>query len=720
MFEQRGYFNGCLGRGRRNWTVFMELLTIDSYPTKTYEGLRLRPGHPLPFGASVVHGGVNFSVYSRAATSCKLALFHRNDAEPFAMIPFFDEFCIGDVFAMIVYDIDIENVEYGYIMDGPNDARTGHRFDRTKVLLDPYAKIIVGRDTWSETQEGGQLRPYRSRVAPDDFDWQGDRPLETDINELIIYETHVRGFTRHASSGSKYPGTFTALREKIPYLLELGVNCVELMPVFEYDEFENWRTAPGGNGKLLNYWGYSTVGFFAPKAGLAASGRYGMQMDELKTLVRALHKNGLEIILDVVFNHTAEGNENGPYLSFRGIDNNVYYMLAPNKEHYYNFSGCGNTLNCNHPIVRNMILDCLRYWAAEYHIDGFRFDLASILGRNQDGAPMTNPPLLEELAYDAVLGKCKLIAEAWDAGGMYQVGSFPSWGRWAEWNGRYRDDIRRFLKGDPGLVWPVSQYIAGSPHMYDPAVRGNCASINFITCHDGFTLWDLYAYNSKQNMANGEENNDGSNDNHSWDCRCEKNGAYDEGATLHLRKRMIKNAFAFLLLSRGAPMLLAGDEFCNTQYGNNNAYCQDNEISWLDWKMLRQNRDIFEYVKRLIRLRRECACLKSGTPGGDRTSLGYSRISFHGERAWQADYSGHTLGVLYCCDEEYVYAGFNMHWEDHRMELPQLPWNRRWRVYESSWDESENGMEKSGGVLVKNRAAVILRGELQKTGADQE
>ena len=368
---------------------------------------------------------------------------------------------------------------------------------------------------WGVKPNWGDVYQHRGRLVFDDFDWQGDRPLETPMEDLVIYELHVRGFTRHASSGVKFPGTFAGIREKIPYLKELGVNCVELMPIFEFDEFENSRPSPADGSPLMNYWGYSTLGFFAPKSGYAATGKIGMEVDELKSLIKELHKNGIEIILDVVFNHTAEGNEYGPYISFRGIDNKTYYMLTP-EGYYYNFSGTGNTLNCNNPIVRLLVLDCLRYWAADYHIDGFRFDLASILGRDPCGAPLANPPLLEVLAFDPVLAKCKLIAEAWDAGGLYQVGSFPAYGRWAEWNGKYRDCARKFLKGDMGQVGEMAQRLQGSPDLY--AGRGPAASVNFITCHDGFTLHDLVSYNGKHNEANGEDNRDGANDNESWNC----------------------------------------------------------------------------------------------------------------------------------------------------------------------------------------------------------
>lgn len=619
------------------------------------------------------------------------------------IIPFCKEFRIGNVFAMVVYDLDYEEVEYGFIFDGPNDFSQGHWFDETKILLDPYAKCISGREVWGEVPlPNKELYPYRSRILLDDFDWQGDRPLEIPMQDLIIYEMHVRGLTAHPSAKAKYPGTFAAVREKIPYFKELGINCVELLPVFEFDEFENWRYSPDGKTKLLNYWGYSTVGFFAPKAGLAATGSLGMQVDELKTLIRELHKNGIEVILDVVFNHTAEGNEKGPYLSFRGIDNKTYYMLTP-EGWYYNFSGCGNTLNCNNPIVRNMILDCLRYWASEYHIDGFRFDLASILGRDQSGAPIENPPLLENLAFDPVLGKCKLIAEAWDAGGLYQVGSFPSWGRWSEWNGEYRDDVRKFLKGEPGKGWLVAQGMTGSPHMYPPQYRGTCASVNFVTCHDGFTMMDLFSYNQKDNFSNGENNNDGCNNNNSWNCHVP---GFSEEETIGLRKKMVKNAMSILLLSHGVPMILAGDEFGNSQGGNNNAYCHDNEVSWLNWDDLERNRDIFNYVSALIKLRKNHRCLRSPEKVQHSTKNGYPAVSYHGITPWNADFSGNMLGVLFAGDGDFVYIGINAHWEGHSFILPDLPQGFFWDLYLTS----EKDAQYHGGddIYIAPRSVVIL------------
>ena len=403
----------------------------------------------------------------------------------------------------------------------------------------------------------------------------------------------------HASSGVKNRGTFDGLREKIPFLKELGVNAVELMPIFEFDEMRDDRSVDGK--QLIDYWGYNPISFFAPNTSYAASREYNREGSELKKLIKELNDNGIECFLDVVYNHTAEQGEGGPFISFKGLDNNVYYILSPDGK-YYNFSGCGNTLNCNHPVVQQMILDSLRYWTVTYHIDGFRFDLASILGRNQDGSPMNNPPLLQNLAFDPILANVKLIAEAWDAGGLYQVGTFPAWNRWAEWNGKYRDDMRNFLKGDLSLFKTAADRITGSTDIYDPASRGHKASVNFLNCHDGFTLWDMYTYSRKHNHENGWNNTDGSDDNRSWNCGEE--GETDDPRIMFLRRKLAKNAMAVLLMSRGTPMFLAGDEFLNTQYGNNNAYCQDNEVSWLNWHRKRENEDHWNFTKHMIALRR--------------------------------------------------------------------------------------------------------------------
>jgi isoamylase len=705
------------------------MIRIDTYPTHQYKGYKLRPGRTIPFGATIVPGGVNFSIFSSYAAACVLVLFNKREKAPFIEIPFPHEFRIGNVFSMIVFNLDYEEIEYGFRMDGPFDPQAGFRFDKTKILMDPYARAIGGRDVWGEEPDWSDPYQHRARIAFDDFNWENDRPLEIPIEDLVIYEMHVRGFTRHPSSGVKYPGTFAAIREKIPYLKELGINCIELMPVHEFDEFENSRISPITGKRLMNYWGYSNVGFFAPKTGYAATGKYGMQVDELKALIKDFHANGIEVILDVVFNHTAEGNEQGPYISYRGIDNKTYYILTPDG-YYYNFSGCGNTLNCNNPVVRNMILDCLRYWAAEYHIDGFRFDLASILGRDQFGAPMNNPPLLETLAFDPVLGKCKLIAEAWDAGGLYQVGSFPGWGRWAEWNGKYRDDIRRFIKGDEGLVGAMSQRIMGSPDLYRWYFRGASSSINFITCHDGFTLMDLVSYNEKHNEANGEENRDGSNENNSWNCGRE--GETDDPGINFLRKKQIKNALAILFLSRGIPMILSGDEIGNTQYGNNNAYCQDSEISWLNWDLFEKNREIFDFVKKMIAFRNVHPVLRGKTHFQERDCVGsgYPDISWHGQKAWCVDWSpkSRILAFLLCgkhvkegmAEDNFIYVAMNMYWEMHKFELPGLPEGKRWYMAintdvalpQDIWDAGDEKLcENQYEILSGSRSVVVLVGK---------
>jgi glycogen operon protein len=689
---------------------------VDSYPTQEYAGYQIRPGRVFPFGATLVPGGANFSIYSGHASACTLVLFKQGQSGPLVEIPFPNSFRIGNVFAMTIFDFDYETLEYGYRMDGPFDPAAGHRFDPSKILLDPYAKAVAGREVWGTDLAEERPGPYRGRVIPEDFDWAGDRPLETPIEDLVIYEMHVRGFTRHPSAGVKYPGTFAGIREKIPYLKELGINCVEMMPVYEFDEFENSRLGPDGQ-LLMNYWGYSTVGFFAPKAGYAATGKIGMQVDELKALVKELHKNGIEVLLDVVFNHTAEGNECGPCFSFRGIDNQTYYMLTPQGS-YFNFSGTGNTLNCNHPVVRSMVRDCLRYWATDYHIDGFRFDLATILGRSSSGAPLPNPPLLESLAFDPVLARCKLIAEVWDPAGLYQVGSFPAYGRWAEWNGKYRDCVRKFLKGDACQVGEMAQRLDGSPDLYGR--RGATASVNFITCHDGFTLNDLVSYIHKHNQANGENNGDGANDNHSWNCGVE--GPTDDPAVKRLRSRQVRNALALLLVSQGVPMLLMGDEIGRTQRGNNNPYCHDNEVSWLDWRLREANADLFAFVKHCVAFRKAHPMLRN------RVAVG-ANITWHGLSAWRADWSGHCRTLAFMLSggsppgsgaAMAIYTAMNMHWQSHRFALPALPAGVHWHQFANTGLPSPADIVPPGSeppladqcwLLVGDRSVVILVGK---------
>lgn len=687
------------------------MIRVDSYPTHEYEGIKYRIGKVLPFGASIVPGGVNFSIFSKDAYGCELVLYHKGDKEPYVVIPFPDAFRIGDVYSMIVFDIDYETVEYGYRMDGPYNPAEGYWFNKDKTLLDPYAKSVSGRSIWGKEPDREDSFQHRGRIIYDDFDWEGDQPLNLPMNDLVIYETHVRSFTADASSGVKYRGTYAGLLEKIPYLKDLGVNCIELLPIFEFDEFENSRVLDGN--RLYNYWGYSTVDFFAPKTGYAATGKYGMEVDELKNLIKQLHNNGIEVLLDVVFNHTAEGNEQGPYINYRGIDNKTYYLLTPDG-YYYNFSGCGNTFNCNNAIVRNCILDCLRYWAADYHVDGFRFDLASILTRDAFGAPMANPPLLEELAHDAVLGNCKLIAEAWDAGGLYQVGHFPSWGRWAEWNGKYRDTARRFLKGDAEVAKDMMRRMEGSMDLYYN--RNANASINFITCHDGFTLYDMCAYNDKHNMANGEDNRDGGNDNHSWNCGYE--GETEDVNVNALRMKQIKNGVTMLLMSRGIPMILAGDEFANTQGGNNNAYCQDNPISWLDWERFNNQQPLYHYFKKMIAFREAHPVLRNSSYDTSYNKTGYPELSWHGLTPWHVDEGGSlTLALLYAQEKEkyglnedaFIYLAMNMHWELHGFGLPQLPENMMWHmVANTALAEKDVQVDPSYYPLLENQQEILV------------
>ena len=610
-------------------------------PLDVVEGFKIRPGFFRMYGACVASNGVSFTINSHGATRCTLLLFKPQAPKPYARIPFPDSYRIGDTYSMLVYDIKPDEFEYAFSFDGPYEPAKGLLFNEENVLLDPYSRAVTGQRKWGEKPEGGKDFEYRARVVKSNFDWGNIKQLEQPFEDLVIYETHVRGYTKDKSSGVSAPGTFAGLKDKIPYLKDLGINAVELMPIFEFDEMESARVVDGV--QLYNYWGYNTVSFFAPNTSYAFNEEHNHEGDELKSLIKALKENGIEVILDVVFNHTAEGNEMGPCFSFKGIDNNVYYMLTPDA-HYYNFSGCGNVMNCNHPVVRNFIIDCLRHWAIEYRVDGFRFDLASILGRDQNGAPMANPPILESLAFDPVLGKMKLIAEAWDAGGLYQVGSFPSWNRWAEWNGRYRDDMRSFLKGDDGMAGNAITRITGSRDLYSPESRGHKASVNFLTCHDGFTLYDLYSYNEKHNEKNGWNNTDGDNNGHSWNCGAE--GETDDPNVNGLRRRLIKNAFAALLCSRGPAMFFAGDEFCNTQFGNNNAYCQDNIISWLDWSRLEKFKEIHDFVRHMIQFRKEHPILRKMTKP---SSCQFPEISVHNGTPFNAstDYKTKLIGIMY-------------------------------------------------------------------------
>ncbi len=684
----------------------------ESSPMAEIAGFPVRPGIYDLNGATPLQNGVNFTIHTCGGTSCELLLFHRAQEEPFAVLPFPEAYKIGDVYSMIVYGLNIDEFEYAYRVDGPYCPEKGLLFDKNKILLDPYAKAVAGQRTWGIRWD----HTYHARVVKDRFDW-GDMPQsKKELCDLIIYELHVRDFTHHPSSGVQHRGTFSGLMEKIPYLKELGINAVELMPIFEFDETMNSRTVD--DKQLLECWGYNTVGFFAPNSSYAAANEHNQEGTELKTLIKALHDNGIEVILDVVFNHTAEGNEKGNTFSFKGFDNNIYYMLTPDGN-YYNFSGCGNTLNCNHPVVQQLILECLRYWTINYRVDGFRFDLASILGRNEDGSPMNNPPLLRTLADDSILSNVKLIAEAWDAGGLYQVGSFPASGRWAEWNGRYRDSLRSYLKGDSWNAWDAAWSISGSGDLYGgyydnthSNYAGYNSCVNFLTCHDGFTLYDLYAYNDKHNEANGWNNTDGANDNRSWNCGAE--GETDDPEVLSLRRRMIRNACAVLMCSRGTPMFLAGDEFGNTKFGNNNSYCQDNITSWLDWRMLEKNKDLFEFFKFMIAFRKKHPVIHKQLP----TSVcGMDPIHTHNLNAEETDIprDARTFCVSFAGydkekgKDDLIYVAVNTFWEDVTITLPNLHRRGAWHLSVNTYGDGNGHYCYPEGQEVRIDRSFVMR-----------
>ena len=656
------------------------------------DSIKVFQGHALPLGCSSGSRGVNFAIYSEDATHVWLQLFQTGEHDAIAEIALCpNKHKTGDIWHVEVNIVKLysDGLRYAYRMDRqPNDDPKRYRFDPTKILLDPYARALSGASRWGETYtRSGDVTPpdeyeIRSRrciVHNDYFDWEEDRQLAIPISETIIYELHVRGFTNHPSSGVKDKGTFEGLCEKIPYLQSLGVTAVELLPVYEFEEIDTDRFDPVTDEPLVNYWGYHPISFFAPKATYSRDGRNGQQVLSFKRMVKAFHQAGIEVILDVVFNHTAEGDARGHTFNFRGIDNPVYYILDE-EGNYTNYSGCGNTVNCNHPVVRTMIIDALHYWVMEMHVDGFRFDLASILGRGQNGEVLSSPPLIEHIAHDPILAKTKLIAEAWDAAGLYQVGTFPAWQRWAEWNGHFRDDVRRFIKSDEGQVSALAQRMAGSPDIYSTSGREASHSINFITSHDGFTLRDLVSYDHKHNVRNGEDGRDGDNHNFSWNCGAE--GETGDADILALRQRQQKNFAVLLLLANGVPMLLAGDEFGRTQQGNNNAYCQDNELSWIDWSLMQTNADLLRFFKSLIDFRK-----KVMVPIFQNSAS--CRRDYHGVTPGHPDWSesSHTLGIRWrqeaVGDEKErevasVYLFANAHWEVHDITLPTPQAKHAW------------------------------------------
>jgi glycogen operon protein len=677
------------------------------------EGFDVQRGAPMPLGATVKRGGINFAVFSRHATLVQLILFAPGEHDPileFRLDPRYNK--TGDVWHIFIQGLD-PGIRYAYRMDRqPNEAPHIHRYNPQNILLDPHAKGISGSPEWGKIflRKGEDFAgPHNRRrcvVLDDTFDWQQDQPLNTPLADTIIYEMHVRGFTRHPSARAKYPGTFKGVIEKIPYLKKLGVTAVELLPINEFEEVEGERYNPFTGERLLNYWGYNSIGFFAPKTSYAHKNKNDGPIREFKEMVKALHAAGIEVILDIVFNHTAEGQEEGPVYSFKGIDNSVYYIIDPITGEYHNYSGCGNTLNCNHPVVRDMIIECLRYWVTEMHVDGFRFDLASILGRGQKGEVLANPPLIERIAGDPILANTKLIAEAWDAAGLYQVGTFPAWGRWAEWNGKFRDDVRRFVKGDPGMVSALAARLSGSADLYEDDGREPFHSINFVTSHDGFTLRDLVSYNTKHNLANGENNLDGTDENFSWNCGVE--GPTTNPAINQLRMRQMKNFAAILFLSHGVPMMLGGDELGRTQQGNNNAYCQDNEISWMNWTRTDESSELLRFFRLLIAFRKEHPNLRRASYDREHGAAS-PLLTWHGTQLNQPDWSYHSHSIALHLHSNPVdfdlFIICNAYWEPLGFQLPPTRVGRAWhRVVDTSLQTPDDIVETGEEILLGNQS----------------
>jgi glycogen operon protein len=682
------------------------------------------PGRPHPLGATVDKNGVNFSVFSRNASGVELLLFDsHDDLQPLEVL----KLDPNDNRTFYFWHVYVKGLKpgahYAYRVDGPLDPGRGLRFNRNKVLVDPYAlgnsKTHFNRD--DAVGPGDNLATSMRSVVIDvrDYDWEGDQPLDRPMRDMIIYEMHVAGFTRHPSSGVKYPGTFAGIIEKIPYLQALGITAVELLPVMQYDSKEVLRKAPDGAGSLHNYWGYSTINFFAPEDSYCLNPQEGDHLRNFRNMVKALHRANIAVILDVVFNHTNEGNHLGPTLNFKGFGNEIYYhLLERDRRYYMDYSGCGNTVNCNHPIVEKFIVECLEFWVREMHVDGFRFDEGSILARGQDGVPLAYPPVVWSIELSGELLDTKIVAEAWDAAGLYQIGYFPGY-RWAEWNGRYRDDIRRFVKGDAGLISAVAARLAGSADIYEPSGHLPINSVNFVTCHDGFTLNDLVSYNDKHNEANGEDNRDGVNENSSWNCGWE--GVTDDPAIEALRERQIKNFAAILMMSRGVPMFVAGDEVRRTQGGNNNAYCQDNEISWFDWRLTGTNHSLLRFWKLIIASRSD---FRAGRPGrffkGEVNERGLPDVAWHGTRLNEPGWNdpnarclAYTLGGFDgTCD---VHAMLNMYWQSLDFEVPAIPGRRWYRLVDTARPSPEDIVETARQVAieghqvrVEGRSVVVL------------
>ena len=680
-------------------------------------------GQPQPLGATVYDDGVNFSFFSEDATGVELLLFDgHDDVHPVATIPFDPVVNRSFHFWHMFVRGLTAGYHYAYRVDGPSGG--GHRFDSQKVLLDPYAKANTNT-LWRPVdacQPGDNLESSMRAVIVDGrgYDWEGDRPLQRPMTETIIYELNVRGFTNSPTAGVEHPGTFSGVIEKIPYLQELGVTAVELLPVFAFDEREVRGINPIDGSELRNFWGYDPYLHFAPQASYCVNPDEGSQITEFRDMVKALHKAGIEVILDVVFNHTAEGNHMGPTISFKGLGNNAYYLLHPTQPEYYmDYSGCGNTVNANHPVVQKFILDCLHYWVEEMHVDGFRFDEGSVLHRGGDGAPMEFPPVVWGIELSEKLADTKVIAEAWDAGGLYDVGNFPG-SRWSDWNGRFRDDVRRFVRGDPGLISTIATRISGSMDMYEGSGRGPSNSVNFITAHDGFTLYDLVAYNQKHNDANGEGNRDGIDDNLSWNCGAE--GATDDPGVNAFRDRQLKNFATVLFVSQGVPMFVAGDEVARTQQGNNNAYCQDSDLSWFDWTLAEENAGLFRFFKNMIALRRRHSSLQRTTfLTGRPNRRGLDDIRWHGVDLDQPDWQGggaRTLAFTLAGEaplEPDLHVMLNMDDAPHDFAVPPRE-DSRWTLFADTAKASPDDIAEPGKerpfegerCAVEGRSIVIL------------
>jgi len=685
------------------------------------DGLTLEKGRAHPLGATPDADGVNFSVFSEHATGVTLLLFDSHDDEhpvaEFELSPTLNRtfhFWHGYVRGAG------PGTHYAFRVDGRWEPDKGSRFNPNKVLIDPYSRG-TNKSLWKRGDACGpenNLATSMRSVVIDlkDYDWAGDEPLKRPLNETVVYEMHVGGFTRHASSGVRSPGTFAGVIEKIPYLRELGVTAVELLPVFDFDDTEE-RLVEGR--RLVNYWGYSTMAYFSPHSGYCENPQEGEHVREFRDMVKALHAAGIEVILDVVYNHTDEGNHQGPVFSFRGFDNAIYYHLVKeDPAYYYDYTGCGNTFNCNHPIGAKLILDSLRYWVQEMHVDGFRFDEASVLSRGEDGNPLTHPPVLWQTELDEILADTKINAEAWDAAGLYQVGHFPGY-RWAEWNGRFRDEVRKFVKGEPGLVESMAARLTGSPDLYQSSGHLPVNSVNFINAHDGFTLNDLVSYDRKHNDANGEENRDGVDDNDSWNCGAE--GPADDPAVETLRDRQMKNFATLLLISQGVPMFVMGDEVRRTQGGNNNAYCHDNEISWFDWTLVEKNQHLFRFWKHMIRFRLDHPTLhRSRFFTGAVNERGLQDLTWHGvdlnSPGWDDPDARALAFTLAGFDGEAdIHVMANMYWEPLEMAVPTAD-GRNWlRVVDTSQPSPDDVREAGSEVpfsgeryAVGGRSVVVL------------